>query len=69
MIVFLLILIGLLIFSLWKWFVYWNFCIGMMYFVEKKYKWKMNDKEIKRIIEYSMNRNFNDLIKKFKKND
>lgn len=57
------ILIVLLIFSLYKWFSYKCMTIGLMYFASIEHNWDIDDKELKKILEYSIKRNIKDFFR------
>ena len=46
-----------LIIACFKWWSYKRMCEGLMFFAMKDHDWKINEDEVKKILEYSIKRN------------
>lgn len=60
---FCVILIIALIISIWKCWVFKCLSIGLMYFASTEHNWNIDEKEAKKILEYSMKRHIKDFFK------
>lgn len=58
-----IILLVTLAIALWKWWTYKCLAIGLMYFAELEHKWVIDDLEMEKILEFSIKKNINDLLK------